>query len=110
MLVAKKENKQYKVDETTKKTYLARGFDIYEEGKLLEKSPISKISYAEHKKILKEAVAKALENVGKASASDHLKGMDVEALKNYALERGIDIGNATSVEGITKKIKEAEAQ
>ena len=36
-----------------------------------------------------------------------LAGMDVEALKAYAKERGIDIGNATSESGIRKKIQEA---
>jgi hypothetical protein len=35
-------------------------------------------------------------------------GMDVEQLKVYAGENGIDIGNANSVNGIIKKITEAE--
>lgn len=36
------------------------------------------------------------------------EGMDAEQLKVYAGEHGIDIGNATSVNGIIKKITEAE--
>jgi hypothetical protein len=36
------------------------------------------------------------------------EGMDVDQLKTYAGEHGIDIGNATSVNGIIKKITEAE--
>jgi hypothetical protein len=35
-------------------------------------------------------------------------GMDVDQLKAYAEEHGIDIGNSTSVSGIVKKITDAE--
>lgn len=35
-------------------------------------------------------------------------GMDVDQLKAYAAEQGIDIGNSTAVSGILKKIKAAE--
>ena len=37
-------------------------------------------------------------------------GMDVEQLKTYAAEHNINIGNSTSVSGITKKIIEAEKE
>ncbi len=37
-----------------------------------------------------------------------LTGMDIDQLREYAEEHGIDIGAATSVNGILKKIKEAE--
>lgn len=33
---------------------------------------------------------------------------EIEELKAYAEEKGIDIGNASSVNGIKKKISEAE--
>lgn len=36
------------------------------------------------------------------------EGMDVEELKAYAEQHSIDIGNATSVNGIIKKIEDAE--
>jgi len=36
------------------------------------------------------------------------EGMDAEQLKAYAAEHGIDIGNSSSVNGILKKITEAE--
>lgn len=36
------------------------------------------------------------------------EGMDVEQLKAYAEEHGIEIGNSSSVNGITKKIVDAE--
>lgn len=35
-------------------------------------------------------------------------GMDVDQLKAYAEENRIDIGNSSSVKGITKKIEDAE--
>jgi hypothetical protein len=35
-------------------------------------------------------------------------GMDIEQLKVYAGENGIDIGNASSINGIIKKITEVE--
>lgn len=35
-------------------------------------------------------------------------GMEIGQLKAYAEEQGIDIGNSSSVNGILKKIKEAE--
>lgn len=39
-----------------------------------------------------------------------LENMDVEELKVYAEEKGIDIGKATSQKGILEKILEAEAE
>lgn len=51
---AKKENKVYTITEMEKKRYLDTGFDIYDdEGNLTEHSPLKKISYAEHDKLLK---------------------------------------------------------
>jgi hypothetical protein len=58
---------------------------------------------AKEKAAAAEAKAKAeAEKLGKFA------GMDAEALKAYAAEKEIDIGNATSVNGIIKKITEAE--
>lgn len=41
-------------------------------------------------------------------SGDDLKGMSVEELKAYATEKGIDIGNSTSQNGILKKIQDAQ--
>lgn len=50
-----KANKVYKVDETNKATYLAQGFDIFDDnGSLLERSPSSTVSRAEYDKVLNE--------------------------------------------------------
>lgn len=52
---AKKENKVYDVNETTKIRYLAEGFDIYDDnGKILEMSDKKTISYEEYEKVLNE--------------------------------------------------------
>jgi hypothetical protein len=111
MLLAKKANKQYKIDEATKSKYLAQGFDIYDaDGNLVTRSPLTTITVAEHEKIVDEAIKKALEEAGVKSSTDPLKDMSVEELKAYAAEKNIDIGNATSVNGIVQKIKDAEKQ
>lgn len=39
---------------------------------------------------------------------DKFAGMDVDALRAYAEEKGIPLGNASSVNGVLKKIMEAE--
>lgn len=41
-------------------------------------------------------------------ASNPFDGMTVDELKSYAKERNIDIGKATTEEGIIKKIEEAQ--
>ena len=50
---AKKDNKVYKVDAATKGTYLAAGYDIYDDnGKIIERSPSSTISRKEYDELL----------------------------------------------------------
>lgn len=50
-----KNNKVYKVDDITKKSYLSQGYDIYnDDGKLLEKSLLSKVSYEQYSKLQSE--------------------------------------------------------
>lgn len=44
-----------------------------------------------------------------AKIPEKFAGMDAEQLKFYASTNGIDIGNSTSVNGIIKKITDAEA-
>jgi len=46
--------------------------------------------------------------VEEAKEPGKFDGMDAEQLKAYAAEHNIDIGQSTSVNGILKKIKEAE--
>lgn len=39
---------------------------------------------------------------------DELKGLSIDELKAYAIEHDLDIGNATSLNGILKKIRESQ--
>lgn len=48
------------------------------------------------------------ENDGGGKQSNEFEGKSVEELKAYAEEHGIDIGKATTEEGIIKKIEEAQ--
>ena len=43
---ARKENKVYDINETSKQTYLDQGFDIYDDnGKVIEYTPLKTIKY-----------------------------------------------------------------
>lgn len=112
---AKKQNKVYTIDKSLKSSYLKDGYDIYDdEGKLLERSPASKVAYADYKKVLDELEAVKEENAAlKAAGSlkgDGLANMDVEELKEYAETHQINIGRATTKEGILEKIQESMNQ
>ena len=104
---AVKDNKVYNISEMQKEEYLTLGYDIYnDEGKLLEHSPKTTVSYAEYEKVVKERdeLKSQLEKV----KGDKYSSMEIEELKAYATEHNIDLGNATSRDGIIKKIKSAE--
>lgn len=83
----------------------------------LKKSNIERV-------VLSEATCKELINQGfelvdtkeessineSTEISKSLDEMTIDELKNYAEENGIDIGKATSHNGILEKIKEHEAE
>lgn len=113
---AVKENKVYDVNtESEKERYLKEGFDIYnDEGVIQEHSPKKKISYGEHIRIVEELTAEnerlkaEIKKSGKSTpVEDQFTSMDVDALKTYALEHDIGIGNSTSQKGIADKIRAA---
>lgn len=110
---AKKENKVYRITtEAEKKRYLNEGFDIYDEdGKIIEHSPKKKIAYGEYAKLQEENVAlKAEIETLKAGADASADNAEVIAiLTAYAQEHEIDLGRATTVAGIIKKINEPKA-
>lgn len=107
---AKKENKVYRITtEVEKQRYLKEGFDIYDDdGKIIAHSPLKKIAYSEYVKVAGEnAALKAEMETLQAEISTGTDDADVIAiLSAYALEHKIDLGRATSVSGIVKKIKE----
>lgn len=58
-----KENKIYTVDEVSKASYLAQGYDIYDDkGKLIERSPSGTVSRAEYDKLSAENKKLSVEN------------------------------------------------
>ena len=104
-----KDNKVYTVSESNMDEYLALGYDILDDkGKLVKRSPKSTVSYAEYETVVKER-DELKELVSKLKSSgDKFSSMELDELKAYALEKGIDLGNATSRDGIIKKIKSVE--
>lgn len=106
-MTAKKDNKVYTISEMAMESYLAMGYDIFdEEGKLLKRSSKATVPYSEYEKVVKERdeLKSQLEKV----KGDKYSSMEIEELKAYAAEHNIDLGNATSRDGIIKKIKSAE--
>lgn len=100
---AKKENKVYRIHtESEKQRYLKEGYDIYDDaGNLLEHSPLKKISYSAYAAL--QAELAALKSQAPAEDADVL-----EILTAYAEEHEIKLGNASTISGIIKKIKEQE--
>ena len=59
-----KDNKVYTVDETTKGTYLAAGFDITDDcGNVIERSPTSTVSRREYDELLAKYNALVAEKI-----------------------------------------------
>ena len=110
MLEARKENKVYMVDDVQKKRYLSEGFDIYEDGVLVEHSPLKTIKYNEHLQIVAEAIAEKEEQIKElAGAMKAPVAEDVTTLlKEYADIKDIEIGSSTAATGILEKILKAE--
>lgn len=97
---AKKENKVYEVDKTTKDRYVKLGYDIYDdEGKLIENAKNKTVAYAEYEKLQKE-----LENAKKVSSNAKALKEKCEELETEKenLQAQLDLANA--------KIAEPEAE
>lgn len=98
-LKAIKGNREYKVDETSAESYVKEGFDIYEDGKKIKSGKGKTVSWDEYDKLKKE-----LEEI-KSTEGTTLDDEIVPILTEYAELKQINIGNATTVKGILKKIK-----
>lgn len=106
---AVKDNKVYDISKVQKEEYLSLGYDIYDdEGQLLERSPKATVPYLDYEKVVKER-DELKAQLNKISG-DKFSAMEADELKAYAIEHGIDLGNATSKEGIIKKIKASNAE
>ena len=99
---AVKANKEYTISEQVQKRYIADGYDIVDdEGRIIAYGRGKTDPYEQYKKVLDELNALKAE---KPETVD-LTAMTVEELTAYAKDNGIDIGQATTQEGILKKIK-----
>ena len=96
-----KKNKVYTIDESQKKFYTDSGFDIIDEdGKV--------IAYGKGKTVPYEQYAALQAEVAELKE----KGSDaaiITVLQEYCSDHAIDVGRATTVSGILKKIDEAKA-
>lgn len=94
-----KANKEYAISESEKKRYIEDGYDIVDDkGNIIAYGRGKTVPYEKYKKVLDEL------NALKAETVD-LTAMTVEELIAYAKDNNIDIGQASTQEGILKKIK-----
>ena len=116
---ARKENKVYDINESSKQTYLDQGFDIYDDnGKVIEYTPLKTIKYNEHLKKLALATAEKDEKIDLLrkeidELSSHQQPVVdnvMDLLKGYAENKGVDVGASTSPSGILEKILKAEKE
>nr|DAF53217.1 MAG TPA: HeH/LEM domain [Siphoviridae sp. ctrap8] len=99
---AVKANKEYTIAEQEQKRYIADGYDIVDDkGNIIAYGRGKIVPYEKYKKVLDELNALKAE---KAEIVD-LTAMTVEELIAYAKDNNIDIGQASTQEGILKKIK-----
>ena len=99
---AVKANKEYTIAEQEQKRYIADGYDIVDDkGNIIAYGRGKTVPYEKYKKVLDELNALKAE---KAETVD-LTAMTVEELIAYAKDKNIDIGQASTQEGILKKIK-----
>ena len=84
------------------RSYIADGYDIVDDkGNIIAYGRGKTVPYEKYKKVLDELNALKAE---KAETVD-LTAMTVEELIAYAKDNNIDIGQASTQEGILKKIK-----
>ena len=99
---AVKANKEYTIAEQEQKRYIADGYDIVDDkGNIIAYGRGKTVPYEKYKKVLDELNALKAE---KAETVD-LTAMTVEELIANAKDNNIDIGQASTQEGILKKIK-----
>jgi hypothetical protein len=102
MMKALKANKEYTITEQEQERYAADGYDIVDnEGNIIAYGKGKTVPYEKYKEVLDEL------NRLKDKNDVDLTAMTVEELTAYAKDNGIDIVQATTQEGILKKIKAA---
>lgn len=102
---ALKGNKVYTIGESEKAHYIALGFDIQDDdGNTVAYGRGKTVPYEQYAE-LKAAHEELIDVYEALSRADGLDGLSVEELKEYAKNHQIDIGQATSQDGILKKIR-----
>jgi hypothetical protein len=97
---ASKGNREYSVTEENMQHYVNEGFDIYgDDGEIVKHGKGKAVSQEEYDKLLAE-----LEQAKKSTLSD---SEVVPLLKEYAVMKGIDIGQASTAKGIYTKIRDS---
>lgn len=106
---AVKGNKEYTIDETQKKSYQESGFDIFDEnGEVVAYGRGKTVPYNDHMRAVEE-IERLQIKMAELQASGSGTGDNQEVigiLAAYASEHQMDIGKATTLDGILKKIKE----
>ena len=99
---AVKGNKVYTIDEKQKNSYRENGYDIIgDSGEVIEYGKGKTVPYNDFMMVKKE-LEEAKAARGQADNQDVL-----DFLTAYAQEHSIDLGRATSISSIVKKIKES---
>lgn len=118
-MIARKENKEYTINEHQKALYLKDGYDIYDDnGKIVEYSPNKKITYNEHVKIVTELKAQIEELKSKVGVEKVEKPVEnpekapteptLAELKEKATALGITFKGNVSKAELTALIEDAE--
>lgn len=104
---AEKGNKVYEIGEADMKRYQSEGFDIYEGEKKIVSGRGQTVPIKEYEKLEAENadLKEKMKNMGNESDNEDV----ITILTAYAGEHDIDIGRASTVPGIVKKIKEQGA-
>ena len=97
-----KGNKVYSIAEVEKEEYKKQGYNIVEDGKIIEYGAGKTVSYEQYKEL--EAKYAAL---GKENEELKLAAMTVDQLKAYAADRKVDLEDASTKDAILLKFKEA---
>lgn len=106
---AVKGNREYTIAEEQKESYLNDGYDIYDEsGAKIANGKGKIVTVEQYETLLKEND----ELKEKYGILQNEKGMAepeeiIQILKEYAALKNIDVGQAATVKGIIKKIREA---
>ncbi len=116
---AVKGNREYIVTQPELEGYRAQGFDISDDdGNVIAYAKNKTVPYEEYVKVVNEleglknmaAAVTAKESEQEEEKATDIEFMTAEDLIVYAESNGINVGNATSREGILKKIRAAQGE